>query len=438
MEENLSSTDDEDDFISGLQEENSPSGSNKNGENLSDYETYFSICNGIMGTGLLAMGFVFRCAGIWGFLAVPIIALTGNHTGKLLIELLYETDENGEKVRVHEGYLDIGEKLHPYFGSTFINIVNFVENFAHSILVLLMAGGVMNEIVPIIADDVWTVLCSVLLLSIVFLERIRSLSKFAIATVLTGTVLVAIATVYSLNFSMNWKTTMVTATSFSLKNFSLAVGITIVTYACQPYLPFIEKDMQKKDHFNRIMNISYAIVTVFKVITGFLVYLAYENRTHPLMTLDLPHGPLRTISSLFLLIVALTFFIFPMFTVFHIVDENWLKSKDGRPPSMRKRYLARTGILLFAVMIAVLTPHFGLGIALVGNFTANILVFIFPAGCHIAFNYRNLTCAQFAIDVAIITASVVFGAIGIVFSSMELVASFSDDDLNPTEPLEHL
>ena len=428
----------EEDGINSLKDEGSSHVPNKSWENLSDYEAYCSISNGIMGTGLLAMGFVFRCSGIWGLLVVPVVALAGNYTGKILIELLYEIDEDGKRFRAHEGYLDIGEKFYPYFGSTFINVINFIENFAHSILVLLMAGGVLNEIVPIITDDVWTVLCSVFLLTVVFLEKIRSLSKIAMATVVTGLCLVAVATLYSLNFVKNWRRTIVSASSFSLKNFSLAIGITIVTYACQPYLPFIEKDMQNKHHFNRIMNVSYTLVTIFKVISGFLVYLAYENRTHPLMTLDLPHGPLRTVSSLFLLIVALTFFIFPMFTVFHIVDENWLKSKDGRPPSMKAKYLARTGILLFAVLIAVLTPHFGLGVALVGNFTANLLVFIIPAGCHIVFNYRQLNWIQIAIDTLIVVVSVVFGTIGIVFSSIELVASFSNDSLNPTEPLEYL
>lgn len=408
------------------------------GENLSDLETYFSLCNGIMGTGLLAMGFVFRFSGIWGFLLVPIVAFTANYTGKLLIQLLYEKDENGQNNRVHDGYLDIGKKFHPCFGSTFVNIINVMENFSHAILILLMAGGVMNEIVPVITDDLWTVFCSIFLLAIVFLETIRSLSIIAMATVVTGSTLVTIATLYSLNFSGHWQRTMKTATSFNPRNLSLAVGITVVTYACHPYLPFIEKDMRNRNHFNKIMNVSFTLVTILKVISGFFVYLAYENMTHPLMTLDLPHGPLRTLSSLFLLVVALTFFIFPMFTVFHIVDENWPKSKDGTGPSLRARYFVRTGIFVVAVIIAVLTPHFGLGIALVGNFTANILVFIIPAGCHIMFNYPFLTYIEMGVDVLIVIASTVFGSIGIIYSSLELAASFSNADLNPTEPLQHL
>lgn len=430
-------------------EENSTSGeednaaentveNDKDGEHLSDVEAYFSLCNGIMGAGVLGMGFVFRFAGIWGFFIVPIVALAGNYTGKILINLLYETQECGRKIRVLEGYLDLGEKIHPYFGSIFINIVNIIENFAHSVLLLLMSGGVMNEIVPIIADDIWTVFCSIFLLSIVFLERIRSLSKIAMISVFTATILTSIATIYSFKFSGNWRNTMKTATSFNLKNISLAVGITVVTYACQPYLPFIEKDMRNRDNFNRIMNVSYSLVTALKVISGFLVYLAYENFTHPLMTLDLPHGPLRTISSLFLLIVGLTFFIFPMFTVFHIVDENWPKSKDGKPPSMKGRYFVRTGILLTAILIAVLTPHFGLGVALIGNFTANLLVFIIPAGCHIAFMYSSITYIELIVDILILILSTVFGSIGIVFSTLELIASFQNQNLNPTEPLHHL
>eukprot|EP00112_Aurelia_sp_Birch-Aquarium-sp1_P008781 Seg1977.5 transcript_id=Seg1977.5/GoldUCD/mRNA.D3Y31 product="Vesicular inhibitory amino acid transporter" protein_id=Seg1977.5/GoldUCD/D3Y31 len=408
------------------------------GENLSDFETFFNISNGIMGTGLLAMGFVFRCAGLWALLIVPVIAISGNYTGKLLVRLLYDVDENGERHRTRQGYLDIGEAFLPYFGKFFINVVNIIENFAHAILILLMAGGVMNEVIPAITDDIWTVICAAPLLAVIFLQRIRSLSKVAMATVTMGTTLVIIATVYSLRFSDRWGRTMATAKLFDIKKFTLAIGITIVTYACQPYLPFIEKDMRNRANFDKLMNISYASVTLFKMVSGFLVYLAYEKLTHPLMTLDLPSGPLRTVSSLFLLIVALTFFIFPMFTVFDIVDQNWPVGKDGNGPSCRMRYFVRSVLLALAVMIAVVTPHFGLGIALVGNFTATILIFTMPCACDIKFNYPNLSPRELFIDILILVISTVSGIIGIVFSSMELFKSFSDEDLNPTEPLEHL
>ena len=410
-------------------------GLNETGRNLSDYETFFNVSNGIMGTGLLAMGFVFRCAGIWALIIVPVIAVAGNYTGKLLITLLYTRDKHGKMIRTRAGYVDIGESFRPYFGRVFVNIVNFIENFAHAILILLMAGGVMNEIVPVITDDVWSVLCAMPLLSIVFLDSIKSLSRIAMATVFTGAALVIIAAAYSLTFSANWGRTFKSAVSLSLKNSSLAIGITVVTYACQPYLPFIEKDMRNREHFNKVMNLSYTLVTILKLCTGFFVYMAYENLTHPLMTLDLPNGPLRTISSLFLLVVALTFFFFPMFTVFTIVDENWPEDKRDRTTL---RYLVRTVILVLALIIAVVTPHFGLGIALVGNFTANILVFIVPCACHLKFNYPNLSFKEMLADVIILVAATIFGCIGIAFSVLELVVTSNDEDLNPTEPLEHL
>ena len=407
-------------------------------ENLSNIETMFNICCGITGTGLLAMAFVFRCAGLWALLIVPTVAIAGNYTGQILIDLLYETDSNGVRYRAREGYLDIGDKLAPNFGKVFVNAVNLVENLAHCVLILLLAGGIMNEIVPFINDDMWTVICSLPLFAVIFLERIRSLSKVAMATVGVGVGLIAFTTTYSLRFTANWNNTIKTGEIFDLKRFSLGLGITIVTYACQPYLPFIEKDMKNREDFGKIMNISYGVVTVIKIVSGLFIYLAYENMTHPLMTLDLPHGWLRTVSSLLLFVVAMAFFVFPMFTVFNIIDQNWPKRYRAVERVGTIKCMVRLLVMCLAIVLAVITPHFGIGIALVGNFTANILIFIVPCLCHIKFNYPNIPLRYLVIDVTILIVFTVLGVIGIISSTSELVLSSKVEDLNPTDPIKNL
>lgn len=411
----------------------------ENEDGLTDSETYFTIINGIMGTGILAMGFVFRCAGLWALLIVPTVAVAGNFTGKILVEMLYETDKEGRKYRCREGYLDLGELLIPKYGKYFVDVVNGIENFAHSVLVLLLAGGVMHEIIPKVGDHMWTVFCVIPVLPIVFLEKVHSLSKIAMVTVTVATILVVVSCVHSLLLTKYWrKTTLESAEHFNLKTISLAVGVTVVTYACQPYLPFIEKSMNKRENFCKVMDISYTVITVLKIVSGMLAYIAYDNLTPPIMTSELPQGPLRTLSSLLLTIVALTFFIFPMFTVFNIIDENWPKMKIGAQGTSQKRHLIRSFVLMLAVAAAVVIPHFGLGVALVGNLTANILMFILPCLCHIKLNYKTMSYRAFVLDIFILLTATVFGCIGIVFSMTELVASFMMDDENPTEPLDKL
>ena len=422
-------TADLDDDVKELKEEQYKDG-------LSDTETYFSISNGIMGTGILAMGFVFRCAGLWSLIIVPAVALAGNYTGKILVEMLYETDKDGIRHRSREGFLDLGELLIPRFGKYLVDIVNTIENFAHSVLVLLLAGGVMHEIVPVLGDHLWTVLCVIPVLPIVFLEKIHSLSKIAIVTVTVATVLVVISCVHSvLQIKLRMESFKIDANS-DLKAISLGIGITIVTYACQPYLPFIEKSMNNREKFGKIMNISYVLVTILKIVSGMLAYVTYLNLTPPIMTSELPRGPLRTLCSLLLVVVALTFFIFPMFTVYSIIDENLPSMKTSELSA--KRHFVRSLVLMTAVATAVVIPHFGLGVALVGNLTANILMFILPCSCHIKLHYKTMTYRALILDALLLLTSTVCGSIGIVFSLMELIMSFMIDDENPTEAIEKL
>lgn len=405
-------------------------------DGLTDIETFFSISNGIMGTGILAMGFVFRCAGFWALFIVPAVALAGNYTGKILVEMLYETDKDGTRRRSREGYLDLGELLIPRFGKYLVDVVNTVENFAHSVLVLLLAGGVMHEVVPLLGDHLLTVLCVIPVMPVVFLEKIHSLSKIAIITVTVATILVVISCVHSVLQTRLRIKSFKTDSNFDLKAISLGIGITIVTYACQPYLPFIEKSMNNREKFGKVMDISYILVTILKLISGVLAYIAFMNLTPPIMTSELPPGLLRTLCSLLLVIVALTFFIFPIFTVFNIIDENWPNMKGSE--SSTKRHCVRSLVLILAVAAAVVIPHFGLGVALVGNLTANILMFILPCSCHIKLNYSTMTYRALILDVLLLLISTVFGSIGIVFSMMELVMSFMVDDENPTEAIEKL
>eukprot|EP00794_Sanderia_malayensis_P015953 gene15953-17558_t len=408
------------------------------GGTISDRGVLFNICNGITGTGILAMGFVFRCTGIWALVVVPAIAIACSYTGKVLIGLLYDVDENGDAFRAREGYLDIGEKLLPNFGRVFVNATNLVENFAHCVLIFVLIGGIMNEIIPTIDDDLWTVLLSVPLLAVIFTERIRSLSIVARVSVSVAFLMIAIATSYSLTFHSNWSKTMKTATEFELSRFSVGIGISVVTYACHPYLPFIEKDMKNKANFSKIINISFSCITIIKVISGLFIYLAYENKTNTMMTLDLPDGPLKVISSFLLIILGLTFSIFPMFTVFNIVDQNWPHSIRSAPRFPTIRYFSRLFLFELAVLFAVFIPHFGLGLSLVGNFTANLLVFIIPCVCHIKFNYPNIETRYLVTDVIILILSISLGTVGMYSSIRKLIASSNEEDLNPTEAIENL
>jgi hypothetical protein len=55
--------------------------------------------------------------GYWTLLAIVLVAYICCHTGKILVECLYEEDRYGHAVRVHNSYVDIANQV---FGQLYL------------------------------------------------------------------------------------------------------------------------------------------------------------------------------------------------------------------------------------------------------------------------------------------------------------------------------
>lgn len=398
----------------------------------------FNIINANLGTGILAMPFVVRLSGYWGILTIIVIGILGNYTGKKLISLLYEYAEDGTRVRVRDTYVDIGEAFWPGYGKYLVHVANFFEQFSHCALLLIMPGTVIAHVFPKteLSERTWIFFLSLTILPTAFLRKMHQISWLSVVTVMTAAVISVFVLCYSLTHHTHWSDDVMP--DFDIRLIPIGIGIVVVTYSSQAYMPAIERSMRDPEIFDPLMDFAYTLVAVFKFGIGVIVFLAFTNQSDQIMTLNLPHNIFGGIVNIAVIIMSLTFYTVPMFTIFDIM-ENQLKipcleplqdyeTKIAGIPHLSPNLLFRIGLVSSTIAIACSVPHFSLMMAFVGSLTGMLLGFIYPSLFYIKIRWNELTNTSVVFNLCIIMFACLSGAFGIMFSAKALYSVYNEYD----------
>ncbi len=279
----------------------------------SSFQAFFNIFNANTGTGILAMPYVIRLTGYWGIILTILVAALGNYTGKLLIYCLRE--DTAYEHLSKSTYADLGEAFWPRYGRVMVHITNFFEQFSHCVLFLIMCGTVLDHTFPdcSVSESVWIAIVSIAVLPCAGIRTMKHISWISILTVIVALVTSTCVLVYTLAHYHQWKTHELAP--FKFKEMSIAMGIIVVTYSSQAYLPIIEKSMRYPGEFNAIMDFTYTLVTMIKFSYGILVFFCFRDHTEQIMTLNVAHGAFYIALSFTVIVTALLFYVVPMFTL---------------------------------------------------------------------------------------------------------------------------
>ena len=396
----------------------------------SSLQAFFNIFNANMGTGVLAMPYVIRLTGYWGIILIILVAALGNYTGKLLIYCLREdtTNENLSK----STYADLGEAFWPRYGRVMVHITNFFEQFSHCTLFLIMCGTVLHHTFPdsFVSESVWIAVVSIAVLPCAGVRTMKHISWISLLTVIVALVTSTCVLVYALAHYQQWRTHELASMKF--KEMSIAMGIIVVTYSSQAYLPIIEKSMRYPGEFNAIMDFTYTLVTIIKFNYGILVFFCFREHTEQIMTLSVPHGAFRISLSLAVILTALLFYVVPMFTLYDIFEHQlniplFSEMKDeplGCNKKSTPKLVFRFVFILLSTLVAIFVPHFGLLMAFVGSFTGIILVLIYPCLFHIKLHYFTMPWYHILFDLSIAVFGIVGCVCGVVFSSIQIAKEY--------------
>ena len=417
-----------------------------------------------------------------------LVAAVSNYTSKRLVKCLYEPDpETGVEVRIRESYEDIGEAFGGTLGKWIVYLAMVIEQLSYCTLLLILCGSILHSSFPNAPFEKyhWSMLAFLLVIPNAFMVNLGQVAFVSFLTVVIGQVVYVTVAIYGFYRAENWSIQS-EPIQFDVGKFFISMGIVVVSYSSQPYMPAIEGSMKKEKHYGVMMDISYISITAVKIVFGLIGYLTFKDHTKQVITNNLPHGPFKITVNICVLCLALFSFTFPAYTVFVLIDKislpsNWVSCKfesvaskcdpkykdlkteedeilertlpdeseddreDGRITTKRnnekdenedmpenvymtrlKKAIIRMFLISGALTIAVIVPHFGLYMSFVGNFTGMCLAFIFPCLFHM--KLRQLDKFERMVHTVIIIFGSVSAGAGMYYSTTAIVDAYSKAD----------
>lgn len=173
--------------------------------------------------------------------------------------------------------------------------------------------------------------------------------------------------------------------------------------------------MREPEKFRKVLSWTMVFVTVIYLSFGMAGYMAWQDETKGIITLNLGPG----VGSMFvkLLLCCGLLFTFPImiFPVSQLLDDLLLDPMHARFETAQN--LIRVGLVMFAGVVALSVPDFGLFISLVGSSCCSILAFIMPAFIHYKVCRDDISSCSIAIDWFIVA----FGIFAAVISTRQAV-----------------
>ena len=387
-------------------------------------QTLFNLINANLGTGILAMPYVIRLGGYWGILITVLIGVLGNYTGKNLVSLLYEETEDGTRVRVRDTYVDIGEAYNPRFGRIMVHSINCIEQFAHCVLLLIMPGTVIAHAFPQtgLSEKSWILMFSLLIIPTIFFRKMHQVTWSSILSVVIAVAISIAVLIYSLTHHTHWDDEVMPG--FNEHITPITLGVVMVTYSSQAYLPAIERCMRDPEIFDPLLDFAYTLVTVFKFGIGVIVFMAFTQESEQIMTLNLPHNAFGGIVNIAAILLSLSFYVVPMFTVFDIAEnqlnyESLEKIRDTETHYFGQKQLTpnlvfRFFLVMGIIIVAAAVPHFSLLMSFIGNTTGMILVLLYPSLFYVKLRWETISNTTVVVNCLIIALAVVGGTMGVV------------------------
>ena len=386
----------------------------------------------IQGTGILGIPYSVKMGGWAAMAAIALVALVCCYTGKILIECLYvESRRTGVRRRLYTNYPEVGEAAWPRWGNRVVSVIQVCEMFGGTIMYIVLLATIFSSLLEGLTPlDMyqWSVACALCALPLMFITRmslIAWISMFAVFALLSSiaTIIIFCITEYS---DMTWAN----MPGFDPQKFPVGFGVIVFSYTAHAVFPGVEGSMQEPKQYPMMMNVSFLVAAVVKLILGLLAVLRFGQETEQSITLNMAISKVFSLIAT-ILVIGNVFLSFPinLFVVLETWDTKVLPYFPHLAKGRRHHWfwllLSRVMILTFALFMSIIVPHFALVMGLVGSFTGTCLSFVFPCIFHMKLKWERLRWYNIVINVVVIIFGVVCGAFGLFFSGRELARAFT-------------
>jgi len=391
----------------------------------------WNVSNLIQGTGILGVPYAVSQGGWAAIASIFIVAFMCCHTGKLLIECMYETSKKtGVRRRLRVNYPEVGEACLGPKGYVLVSVIQSIEMFSAVIMYIVLLGTAwadMFKMFPELGLKEWAAINCCVTLPSLFITKMSIVSWLSMFSVfsLMSAILVLIA--YTLTQIPLWQLTNIP--EFDPQTFPIGFGIVVFSYCAHAVFPSIEGSMTKPSRFNSMMNFSFLLAAVVKACLGTFMVVRFGQNTAEVATVNLSDNVIFSrLSSALVISNVILAIPLAMFVVSVTIDDSVIRyfphlSKDSKHHWVWLM-ITRPLLITFALFVAIMVPFFGLLMGVIGSFTGTCLCFIFPCAFHLKLRWNTMSKWFFFLDILIIVFGVIAGLTGLAFSLKALVMAF--------------
>ena len=366
-------------------------GEDKPNEEASKLSTSFNYINSILGSGIIAMPYALKNAGIvLGLILFILVSILSNYTLRLMIR-------NGE-LSGSSSYQGMMTVCFGRIGFVITCIVQFLFPFLAIVGYNVAVGDTLTKVFgAFIGEDPQT--SSLLILnrnfiiavtSVTFLLPLslyRNISRLARASLASSlSIVFIIISVFIRHFTLAPALSN-TSRSIDLFNWSgvpKAAGLMVFSYTCHHNSLLLYCSMKEKTEqaWAQVTHLSISVVFISVVLLGVVGYLTFtENTQGDLLENYCYDDTLMNISRiLFAITILLTGPIECFVSREVLTNIFW---SDSFSFSLLYHTVITTSLVITAAIISLLTDCLGSVMELIGLYTGVPLAFIFPPLCHI-------------------------------------------------------
>ncbi|CAI5537375.1 unnamed protein product [Closterium sp. Naga37s-1] len=396
----------------------------------------------IVGAGVLGLPFTFRQAGWFvGSCAIAGSASLSFHCMMLLVGRAVgrggkggEGEGGGYRVRcrrlvaerggaVINTYGDLGYHACGQVGQRAVDVLVLVSQGGCCVAYLIFVGDNLASIVPACPTLPGTSVKTTLILLLsplqILLAWVRSLTGLAPFSIFADVAnLLAMAVVIRDDVSSFTRPTAVHAWT-GLAALPFAMGVACYCYEGFAMTLPLEASMKDRSKFPLVLGGGMFCITLLYIAFGIVGYVAFQDGTQEIITLNLPRDLSTDVVKLGLCVGL--FFTFPvmMHPVHEIFERRLMLTpafqRHVQPYPRLRRFLLRSVrslIVLAAALVAVQVPGFATFIAFVGSSVCALLAFVLPATFHLQILGSDATWGAVLSDSALIAFGLAFAAYG--------------------------
>ncbi|XP_066921195.1 vesicular inhibitory amino acid transporter-like [Clytia hemisphaerica] len=380
----------------------------------------------ILGTSVLGFPFCVKIAGVWALLAIVLVGLASSATSAIIGDCQYQKSlsKPGELKRVHISFVQMSKICMGKFGAFIMKVLVYMSLLRNVIVVILLTDLTKNILteVGITGYDkryltiAWT-LATIPLLFITKVSYLAWVSFIGLKLYLCA--LLSMLVIFCLNYDI-WNFADISWT-FDLEGFGIALGIIINSYSVHMNLPSLEGSLKNPSHYKAASHVTFLFNNIVKVAFALFGYLTYTDTTkQEIISNVTSFKPLPVVLQI--AIIFFTYFTVPMqsFVAFELIDSSF---RRHFPLLGRKSWLVLTRLVFMtlALLIAILIPHFGLVVSLIGSVRGSMITLILPAAYYVMLRTHEIRTHKVVVSFGIMVFGAVAGLLGLYSSIKALI-----------------